>query len=72
MLNKRFCHLSGGQKQRLTLILVVCQNQPITIFDEVSSGLDFETQRLMDKLVELYQDKVNTSVDNVSLLFRVG
>lgn len=60
-LKKRFKHLSGGQKQRLTLILVICQNSPITMFDEVTSGLDFETrQRLMDKLDSWYKDKNTT------------
>lgn len=60
-LNKRWKHLSGGQKQRLTLILVMCQDSKITMFDEVTSGLDFETrQRLMDKLVEWYKDKKTT------------
>lgn len=60
-IKKRFKHLSGGQKQRLTLILVICQNSPITMYDEVTSGLDFETrQRLMDKLVDLYKGKDST------------
>lgn len=60
-LKKRYKNLSGGQKQRLTLILVICQNSPLTIFDEVTSGLDFETrERLMDKLIDLYQDKETT------------
>lgn len=60
-LKKKFKHLSGGQKQRLTLILVMCQNSQITMFDEVTSGLDFETrQRLMDKLVEWYSTRETT------------
>lgn len=60
-LKKRWKHLSGGQKQRLTLILVMCKDSEIAMFDEVTSGLDFETrQRLMDKLVEWYKDKKTT------------
>lgn len=60
-LKKRWKHLSGGQKQRLTLILVMCQDSPITMFDEVTSGLDFETrQRLMEKLTEWYRDRNGT------------
>ena len=60
-LKKRWKHLSGGQKQRLTLILVMCKDSEIVMFDEVTSGLDFETrQRLMDKLVEWYKDKNTT------------
>ena len=60
-LKKRWKHLSGGQKQRLTLILVLCQESPLTLFDEVTSGLDFETrQRLMDKLSEWYAQRQST------------
>ncbi|MCB7304268.1 ABC transporter ATP-binding protein [Bariatricus massiliensis] len=60
-LYKRFSHLSGGQKQRLTIIMVMLQNAPLTFYDEVTSGLDFETrQRLMEKLVNWYKDKENS------------
>ncbi|MDY3052006.1 MAG: ATP-binding cassette domain-containing protein [Ndongobacter sp.] len=60
-LKKRYKNLSGGQKQRLTLILILCTDSPLTIFDEVTSGLDFETrQRLMDKLTEWYREKTTT------------
>jgi len=56
-LNKKFQHLSGGQKQRLTIILVLMQNASITFFDEVTSGLDFETRdALMSKIVEWYKN----------------
>lgn len=60
-LGKRWKHLSGGQKQRMTLILIMCQESPITMLDEVTSGLDFETrQRLMEKLVEWYKERETT------------
>lgn len=60
-LNKRFSNLSGGEKQRLTIIIVLIQNKPLVFFDEVTSGLDFETrQKLMAKLVEWYSDKKAT------------
>ena len=60
-LKKRWKHLSGGQKQRLTLILVMCKDSEIAMFDEVTSGLDFETrQRLVEKLVEWYRDRKTT------------
>ncbi|MDC7289037.1 ABC transporter ATP-binding protein [Blautia schinkii] len=60
-LNKRYPHLSGGQKQRLTIIMVMMQNAPLTFYDEVTSGLDFETrQKLMEKLANWYKDKSNT------------
>jgi len=59
-LNKRYSSLSGGQKQRLTIIMVMMQDAPLTFYDEVTSGLDFETrQKLMEKLIEWYQEKDN-------------
>lgn len=60
-LSKKYNTLSGGQKQRFTIIMVMIQNAPLTFYDEVTSGLDFETrQKLMQKLIEWYQDKNNT------------
>ncbi len=57
-LHKKFRMLSGGQKQRMTIILVLIQDAPLVFFDEVTSGLDFETrQRLMEKLVDWYREK---------------
>lgn len=57
-LRKKYNKLSGGQKQRFTIIMVMMQEAPLTFFDEVTSGLDFETrQRLMEKLVGWYAGK---------------
>lgn len=65
-LNKKYSALSGGQKQRFTIILVLIQDSPLVFFDEVTSGLDFETrQRLMSKLGDWYRDK-NTTLCVVS------
>lgn len=65
-LNKRYSALSGGQKQRLTIILVLIQDAPLAFFDEVTSGLDFETrQQLMSKVEEWYRNK-NTTICIVS------
>ena len=65
-LNKKYSVLSGGQKQRLTIILVLIQDTPLVFFDEVTSGLDFETrQQLMSKIEEWYRNK-NTTICIVS------
>ncbi len=62
-LKKRYNTLSGGQKQKFTIIMVMMQNAELTFYDEVTSGLDFETrQKLMEKLVEWYKDKDDTLV----------
>lgn len=60
-LGKRYQALSGGQKQRLTIIMVMMQDAPLTFFDEVTSGLDFETrQKLMELLMKWYEGRSNT------------
>ncbi len=57
-LKKKYSKLSGGQKQRFTIIMVMMQEAPLTFYDEITSGLDFETrQKLVEKLVEWYKGK---------------
>lgn len=57
-LRKKYTKLSGGQKQRFTIILVMMQEAALTFYDEVTSGLDFETrQKLVEKLVDWYKNK---------------
>lgn len=57
-LRKKYNALSGGQKQRFTIIMVMMQEAPLTFYDEVTSGLDFETrQKLVQKLAAWYQNK---------------
>lgn len=58
---KRYNQLSGGQRQRLTLILVIAQEAPLVFFDEVTSGLDFDSrQKLVNLITEHYQDRQST------------
>ena len=60
-LRKKFSKLSGGQKQRFTIIMVMMQDAPLTFYDEVTSGLDFETrQKLVERLVSWYRDKASS------------
>lgn len=57
-LKKKYKHLSGGQKQRFTIIMVMMQDSPLTFYDEVTSGLDFETrQKLVEKMVAWYEKR---------------
>lgn len=57
-LKKKVAQLSGGQKQRLTIIMVLYQDAPLTCFDELSTGLDFETRfNLMAKIKAWYANK---------------
>lgn len=60
-LKKRFAQLSGGQKQKLTIILVLMQDKQLTFFDEVTSGLDFESRiKLTNRIREWYKEKDGT------------
>lgn len=62
-LSKRYNALSGGQKQKFTIIMIMMQKAELTFYDEVTSGLDFETrQKLMEKLVEWYRDKKDSLI----------
>jgi len=65
-LHKKYSKLSGGQKQKFTIIMVMMQDAPLTFYDEVTSGLDFETrQKLVEKMVSWYRHK-NSSLCIVS------
>lgn len=62
-LPKRFNALSGGQKQKFTIIMIMMQKAELTCYDEVTSGLDFETrQKLMEKMTEWYRDKEDSLI----------
>lgn len=57
---KKYSKLSGGQKQRFTIIMVMMQDASLTFYDEVTTGLDFETrQKLVEKMADWYQDKTS-------------
>ncbi|WAA12655.1 ATP-binding cassette domain-containing protein [Fervidibacillus halotolerans] len=45
LLNKRVESLSGGELQRLTLFLVMYHDPDVLIFDEITTGLDYQTRK---------------------------
>ena len=58
LFSRKFSKLSGGQKQKFTMIMVLCQEKPLTIVDEVTSGLDFENRQLLiEKIQQWYQKR---------------
>jgi len=45
--------LSGGQKQRISIARVFLKNPPILILDEATSALDNESERIVQKSLEM-------------------
>ncbi|MEQ6103308.1 ATP-binding cassette domain-containing protein, partial [Staphylococcus saccharolyticus] len=58
LLKRKVGQLSGGQKQKITLIMVLYQEAPLTCFDEMTTGLDFEARnKLMENIQAWYKEK---------------
>jgi ATP-binding cassette, subfamily B, bacterial len=60
VIGERGVTLSGGQRQRIAIARAVIRNTPILILDEVSTGLDAASEKLVfEALDRLMQDKTS-------------
>jgi ABC-2 type transport system ATP-binding protein len=56
----RFSKLSGGQKQRLYIALALINDPEVVFFDEITTGLDPQSRRVMWSLVQEIRDQGKT------------
>lgn len=57
MLSELGNNLSGGQKQRLAIARAFLKDAPVFILDEMTSALDMESERLIQRALESYGKK---------------
>lgn len=61
-------NLSSGEKQKIALVRALYKNTDILILDEITSGIDIETSKLIyDRIKEISRDKIIFIVSHQAL-----
>ena len=65
ILGERGCTLSGGQRQRIAIARAAVRNAPIVILDEPTTGLDQESEHLVNQALDrLTQGKTTFTISH--------
>jgi ABC-type multidrug transport system fused ATPase/permease subunit len=56
ILSERGTNISGGQKQRIAIARAFLKDAPIFLLDEMTSALDVESEKLIQKAIENYNE----------------
>jgi ABC-type multidrug transport system fused ATPase/permease subunit len=56
VLSERGTNISGGQKQRIAIARAFLKDAPIFLLDEMTSALDVESEKLIQRAIENYSE----------------